>query len=74
MIEGFVSRPTRLQPVIERRLRQLYQLMEELGLHVNTLGQTHAPIRNPFDEMLSLMRTCRCTVVLGLPHLAIERG
>lgn len=72
MIPAFVSRPNWAPPIIEHRLTELYQLMEDTGFSVQTVGKTQAALQSPFDEVLELMNQCRCSIVLGLPFIFVE--
>lgn len=74
MIETFVSRPNWAPPVIEGRLSQLYQLMEDMGFKANTVGKSQAPLKSPFEDVKRLMTKCKCTVVLGLPQISMHTG
>ena len=74
MIETFVSRPNWAPPVIEAKLAEFYQLLEDTGFKANTIGKSQTPLRTPFEDVQRLMRRCKCTIVLGLPQVFMHTG
>jgi len=74
MIETFVSRPNWAPPVIEQKLTELYQLLEDTGFKANTIGKSQAPLMSPFEDVRRLMKKCKCTIVLGLPQVFMHTG
>jgi hypothetical protein len=74
MIETFVSRPNWAPPVIEKKLTEFYQLLDDMGFSANTIGKSHAPLMSPFEDVRRLMKRCQCTIVLGLPQIFMESG
>ncbi|MGZ8175853.1 hypothetical protein, partial [Methylobacter sp.] len=74
MIETFVSRPNWAPPVIEQKLIELYQLLEDTGFKANTIGKSQAPLMSPFEDVRRLMKKCKCTIVLGLPQVFMHTG
>lgn len=74
MIETFVSRPNWAPLTIENKLSDFYQLLEDMGFKANTIGKSQVPLRTPFDDVLRLLRKCKCTIVLGLPQIYMESG
>ncbi len=74
MIEIFVSRPNWAPPIIEHKLADFYQLLEDVGFKANTIGKSQAPLMSPFEDVRRLMKKCKCTVVLGLPQVFMHTG
>lgn len=74
MIQTFVSRPNWAPPVIEKKLTDFYQLLEDVGFKANTIGKSQAPLMSPFEDVRRLMKRCQCTIVLGLPQIFVETG
>lgn len=74
MIETFVSRPNWAPPVIEHKLADFYQLLEDTGFKANTIGNSQAPLMSPFEDVRRLMKRCECTIVLGLPQIFMHTG
>ena len=74
MIETFISRPNWAPPVIEAKLAEFYQLLDDMGFKANTIGKSQVPLRSPFEDVRSLMKRCECTVVLGLPQIFMHSG
>ncbi len=74
MIETFISRPNWTPPIIEHKLKDFYQLLEDTGFNANTIGKNHIPLKTPFDDVKSLMTKCQCTIVLGLPQIFMKSG
>lgn len=74
MIETFVSRPNWAPPIMEERLANFYQLLEDTGFKANTIGKNQIPLRTPFEDVHHLMLRCKCTIVLGLPQIFMNAG
>lgn len=74
MIETFVSRPNWAPPVIEKKLSDFYQLLEDTGFKANTIGKSQAPLMSPFEDVRRLMKKCKGTIVLGLPQIFMHTG
>lgn len=74
MIETFVSRPNWAPPVIEHKLTDFYQLLEDTGFKANTIGKSQAPLMSPFEDIRRLMKKCKCTIILGLPQVFMHTG
>jgi len=74
MIETFVSRPNWAQPLLEQRLVGFYRMLETAGFKANTIGKSQVSLKTPFDDVRRLMKKCKCTIVLGLPQIFIDKG
>ncbi len=74
MIKTFLSRPNWVPTHIETQLGKLYLRMEELGFQPNTIGKNVTSLASPFDEVVSLMKSCECTIVLGIPQIRVTAG
>lgn len=74
MIDTFVSRPNWAPQIMEDRLKNFYQLLEDTGFKANTIGKSQTPLRSPFEDVSRLMKKCKCTIVLGLPQVFMHTG
>lgn len=74
MIRTFLSRPNWVPKHIDNHLEKLYIKMIELGFEANTIGKNVTSLASPFDEVVSLMKSCDCTIVLGLPQIRVTAG
>lgn len=74
MIKTFLSRPNWVPKHIDDHLEKLYLKMADLGFEANTIGKNVTSLASPFDEVVSLMKSCECTVVLGLPQIRVTAG
>jgi hypothetical protein len=39
-----------------------------------TIGPRRQPIASPFDEVVALMKTCQCSIILGLSQIHVTAG
>jgi hypothetical protein len=74
MIKTFLSRPNWVPKHIDNHLEKLYLKMADLGFEANTIGKNVTSLASPFDEVVSLMKSCECTIVLGIPQIRITAG
>lgn len=74
MIRAFLSRPNWVPSHVANHLNTLYLKMVELGFETHSVGKSRPALVSPFDEVVSLMDTCDCTVVLGLPQIQVASG
>lgn len=74
MIKTFLSRPNWVPKHIDSHLDKLYLKMAELGFEANTIGKNVTSLASPFDEVVTLMKSCECTIVLGIPQIRIRAG
>ena len=74
MIKTFLSRPNWVPKHIDSHLDKLYLKMAELGFEANTIGKNVTSLASPFDEVVSLMKACECTIVLGIPQIRVSAG
>jgi hypothetical protein len=74
MIKTFLSRPNWVPKHIDNHLEKLYLKMAELGFEANTIGKNVTSLASPFDEVVSLMKSCECTIVLGIPQIRVTAG
>ena len=74
MIKTFLSRPNWVPKHIDNHLEKLYLKMADLGFEANTIGKNVTSLASPFDEVVSLMKSCECTIVLGIPQISITAG
>jgi len=74
MIKAFLSRPNWVPKHIDNHLEKLYLKMADLGFEANTIGKNVTSLASPFDEVVSLMKFCECTIVLGIPQIRITAG
>jgi hypothetical protein len=74
MIEAFLSRPIWVKRHVANHLCQLDAKLEELGFRVRTIGTNVTSLASPFAEVVELMQTCHCAIILGLPYLRVRTG
>jgi hypothetical protein len=74
MIRAFVSRPTWVPEFIGNHLSRLYEKLGELGFEAKTVGTNHTAFASPFDEVLDLMQSCQCAIILGFAHIRARTG
>ena len=74
MIRTFLSRPNWVSNHIGSHLDKLYVKLSELGFEAQTIGQNVPSLASPFEEVVGLMKSCECTIVLGLPQIRVESG
>lgn len=73
-IKTFLSRPNWVDKHIDGHLDKLYAKMAELGFNAQTIGKNVTSLASPFDEVVGLMKSCECTIVLGIPQIRVESG
>lgn len=74
MIEVFLSRPIWVKRHVANHLRQLDGKLDELGFHVRTVGTNVTSLASPFEEVVGVLKTCHCAIILGLPYLRVREG
>jgi hypothetical protein len=74
MIKTFLSRPNWVPKHIDNHLEKLYLKMAELGFEANTIGKNVTSLASPFDEVVTLMKSCECTIVLGISQIRVTAG
>lgn len=74
MIRAFLSRPLWVQPHVEKHLQQLDGKLEEMGFEVRTVGTNVTSFASPFEEVVGVLQTCHCAIILGLPYLRVRTG
>lgn len=74
MIDVFVSRPNWIPSGLARHLPEFYECLTTLGLQPQTIGTNVVPMASPFEEVVSLMQRCQCTIVLGMPQIFVDQG
>ena len=73
-IKTFLSRPNWVHKHIDGHLDKLYAKMGELGFDAQTIGKNVTSLASPFEEVVGLMKSCECTIVLGIPQIRVEKG
>jgi hypothetical protein len=74
MIKTFLSRPNWVPKHIDGHLEKLYLKMADLDFKAHTIGKNVTSLASPFDEVVTLMKSCECTIVLGIPQIHIRTG
>ena len=74
IIDTFLSRPNWVPERIEKQFEKFYPMLNDLGFNPRTIGTNVVPISSPFEDVVQLMKQCRCTIVLGLPQISVEKG
>jgi hypothetical protein len=74
MIDVFLSRPIWVKRHVASHLQRLDSKLEDLGFHVRTIGTTVTSFESPFEEVVTVMKSCDCAIILGLPYLRVAAG
>lgn len=74
MSNVFISRPTWVSAEFRDGLECFLQLLTSHGLIPRTLGASDYATRTPLDEVISLMKQCSGTIILGFPQIGIKKG
>jgi hypothetical protein len=74
MIKTFLSRPLWVKNHVMNHLLKLDERLKELDFDVRTIGVNSTSFSSPFDEVVEVMKTCDCTIILGLPLLYVRSG
>ena len=74
MIKAFLSRPLWVQPHVANHLHQLEVHLEDMGFELKTVGINATAFSSPFDEVVGVLKTCDCAIILGLPYLRVRTG
>jgi len=74
MTRAFLSRPLWVQTHVTNQLLKLHEKLQEIGFEVRTVGTNVTPFASPFDEVVRVMKTCHCAIILGLPYLRVTAG
>ena len=71
-MRAFLSRPTWVPDHVGNHLQKLTSKLEGLGFEAKTVGTNHTAFTSPFDEVVDLMRTCDCAIILGLNDIWVR--
>lgn len=74
MIKAFLSRPLWVPPHVANHLRQLEEHLEGMGFELKTVGINATAFSSPFDEVVGVLKTCDCAIIMGLPYLRVRTG
>ena len=74
MIQVFLSRPNKVPRHVANHLDKLTEILSEHGMEPQTIGPRRQPIESPFDEVVALMKTCQCSIILGLSQIHVTAG
>lgn len=74
MIKAFLSRPLWVQTHVVNQLLLLDTKLEEMGFELRTVGTNVTAFASPFDEVVGVLKTCDCAIILGFPHLRVGTG
>lgn len=74
MIRAFLSRPLWVQPHVANHLLKLDEQLEKMGFEVKTVGVNATSFASPFDEVVGVLKTCHCAIILGLPFVRVSAG
>jgi hypothetical protein len=74
MIRTFVSRPLWVKTHVANQLATLNIKLSEMGFEVKTIGANVTSFASPFEEVVEVLKTCQCAVILGLPLLRVKSG
>ena len=74
IIDVFLSRPTWVPHHIEKQFSKFYPFLSEHGFNAKTIGTNVVPLASPFQDVVSLINQCKCSIILGLPQIHVETG
>lgn len=74
MIKTFLSRPLWVQQHVGNHLLELDEKLEDMGFELRTVGTNVTAFASPFDEVVRVLKTCDCAIILGLPYLRVRTG
>ena len=74
MIKVFLSRPSVVRDDVRNHLVKFNELLSQFGMEAHTIGQNVESLASPFDEVVALMKTCDCCIILGFRQLVITQG
>lgn len=74
MIRVFLSRPNTVPRHVANHLDKLTKILSSHGMDPLTIGPRCQPILSPFDEVVALMKTCQCSIILGLSQIHVTAG
>lgn len=69
-----MSRPNWVNDNIKQQFEKFYPLLDEYGFNPKTIGVSSVPLASPFQDVVTLMGKCECTIVLGLPQIWVKTG
>jgi hypothetical protein len=74
MIDVFLSRPLWAKRHVQNHLTRFEQKLHDHGFRPQTIGRNVTSFTSPFDEVVRVMRTCECAIILGLPLIRVREG
>ena len=74
MIDVFLSRPTWVKRHVASHLSKLDTKLQEMGFQARTVGTNVTPFASPFDEVVDVLNSCQCAIILGLPYIRVKTG
>jgi len=45
-----------------------------MGFELKTVGINETAFASPFEEVVGVLKTCDCAIILGLPYLRVRTG
>lgn len=73
MIDVFLSIPKWKSSFVERKIPPFFTRLDELGFSPKTIGTNIKPLISPFDEVISLMNQCQCTIIFAISQIYIYK-
>ncbi|MGO5113789.1 hypothetical protein ACTQ33_01990 [Candidatus Avoscillospira sp. LCP25S3_F1] len=70
----FLSRPNWIAPKYKEGLDDFIEFLRNQNFTPRTLGTTDYPTNSPLDEVITLMKSCIGTIILGYPQIIVESG
>jgi hypothetical protein len=70
----FVSRPVEIDPKFDPGYASFRRFLESHQLTPKTLGVNAYATNSPLDEVIAIMNECVGAVILGYPHIRVEKG
>lgn len=74
MIDVFISRSNWIPKGVAPHIPEFYALLDQNGFRPQTVGTNVVPMNSPFEEVRTLMKRCRCTIVLGIHQITSDQA
>jgi len=73
-IPVFVSCPTELNPIQERKRKIIFDILDEMLMEPRAIGRSDFPVDYPLKEVYVIAKHCSGGVILGFEQVFIESG
>jgi hypothetical protein len=74
VIKAFLSRPLWVKSHVENHLAKLNEKLKEMDFEIRTIGVNSTSFASPFNEIVEVLKTCHCAIILGFPLMYVREG